>query len=197
MQGSEQARMPADPLDTDDDDEQIARSHIPSAPCAVDHDVHLSALTPWRPEVAAPAWKRWGLLAADVIGAVLVAASASIHLHLWASSFYRHLPTIGPLFLLQAVSGYLIAIAILVLRRLGPVVIGAGFCAATAGGLLISVNGGLFGFQDSLTAPFAGLSLVVEAAGFAVLVGAAGLRIAGRSRRSHAAERSEPGLAQR
>lgn len=135
-------------------------------------------------------------MAGDLIGALLVAGSAAIHLHLWASSFYRHIPTIGPLFLIQGVCGFLIALTILAFRRLGPIVVGAGFCAATAGGLLISVNGGLFGFEDSLSAPFAGMSLGVEAVGVVVLLGAAGLRVVGR-RRGAGIEMPEPAPAQR
>ena len=41
---------------------------------------------------------------------------------------------------------------------------------ATIGGLLLSVYVGLFGFMDTLSAPFAGLSLAVEIAGTVVLV---------------------------
>jgi hypothetical protein len=40
---------------------------------------------------------------------------------------------------------------------------------ATIGGLLASVYVGLFGFMDSLAAPYAGLSLGVESAGAVVL----------------------------
>lgn len=45
----------------------------------------------------------------------------------------------------------------------------AGFLIATIGGLLASVYVGLFGFMDSLAAPYAGLSLGVETAGAVVL----------------------------
>jgi hypothetical protein len=46
--------------------------------------------------------------AAIVAGAGLVAATATIHLHLWLAG-YRHVSSVGPLFLAQAISGLLLA----------------------------------------------------------------------------------------
>ena len=103
-----------------------------------------------------------------VVGAALLASSGAIHLQLWAMG-YRTIPTIGPLFLLQGIAGVLLAGLLLLWRRMLVVVAGAGFMAATVGGLLVSVNFGLFGFMDTLAAPYAGLSLVLESAGAAVL----------------------------
>jgi hypothetical protein len=82
---------------------------------------------------------------------------------------YRTIPTIGPLFLLQGIAGVLLAVLLLLWRRLIVVVAGAGFMVATIGGLLVSVNFGLFGFRDTFAAPYAGLSLVLESAGAVVL----------------------------
>ncbi len=102
-------------------------------------------------------------------GAVLIVLSALIHLHLWSTG-YRHIPTIGPLFLVQAVAGIAIAVAVSVLRHPLTALLGAGYALATVGGLLISVNFGLFGFQDSIDAPYAQLSLAIEVAAAAVLL---------------------------
>ena len=111
-----------------------------------------------------------GLLASAVavLGAALLIWSATIHLLLWSQS-YQHIPTIGPLFLVQGIVGILIAISIVILR--GPLVLAGGalFAVGTLGGLLLSVNVGLFGFQDSLSAPYATESLVVEAVAAGVL----------------------------
>lgn len=82
---------------------------------------------------------------------------------------YRTIPTIGPLFLLQGIAGVLLAVALLLWRRLFVVVAGAGFMVATIGGLLVSVNFGLFGFMDTFAAPYAGLSVVLESAGAVIL----------------------------
>ena len=109
-------------------------------------------------------------------GSLLVVGSAAVHYYLWASQGYRHIPTIGPLFLAQVVSGFVLAGVILVTRRLFAALAGAVFLVSTIGGLVISVEFGLFGFQDSFSAPFGTLSLVVEAVGAAVLLGAAALR---------------------
>ena len=107
-----------------------------------------------------------------VVGSALLASSGAIHLQLWAMG-YRTIPTIGPLFLLQGIAGVLLAVLLVLSRRLGVAVAGAGFMVATIGGLLVSVNFGLFGFMDTLAAPYAGLSLVLESAG-AVVLGAVG-----------------------
>ena len=107
-----------------------------------------------------------------LIGAVLLIVSSVIHLHLWSKG-YRHVPTIGPLFLLQGVVGIVIALAVGVTRRTWAALAGAVFAASTMGGLLLSVEVGLFGFKDSLSAPDASLSLAVESAALVVLASAA------------------------
>jgi hypothetical protein len=97
---------------------------------------------------------------------------------------YRTIPTIGPLFLLQGIAGVLLAVVLLLWRRLLVVVAAAGFMVATIGGLLVSVNFGLFGFMDTFAAPYAGLSVVLEAAG-AVVLGVVGTVLAlGHSQRN-------------
>jgi hypothetical protein len=110
------------------------------------------------------------------IGAVLLVASAVIHLHLWSQG-YQHISTIGPLFLIQGIAGIIIAIGVAVFRRFVVLTGAAIFAIGTIGGLLISVYVGLFGFQDSLSAPFATASLVIEAVAFVALVSAASLTL--------------------
>jgi hypothetical protein len=87
---------------------------------------------------------------------------------LWSTG-YRSIPTIGPLFLLQGASGLLLAALLLLIRRLLVVVIATGFMIATIGGLLLSVYFGLFGFRETLSTPYAVLSLGVEGTGAVVL----------------------------
>jgi hypothetical protein len=125
-------------------------------------------------------------------GSVLMVVSAAIHLHLWESG-YRHIPTIGPLFLLQGVAGVLLAIAVAVVRRPVAALAGAAFVASTIGGLVLSVEIGLFGFKDSLGAPWAAASLTVEAAAFLILVAAAlvGIHAAGRGDRAASGQMGE------
>jgi plastocyanin len=106
-------------------------------------------------------------LPARLAGAVLLAVTAGIHLDLYLTG-YRHIPTIGPLFLLQIIAAFLLAIAVALVP--GPLAAGAGagFAIATLGGYLLTVWIGLFGFQEVRTT--AGIVAgVVEIAAFAVL----------------------------
>lgn len=117
-----------------------------------------------------------GLLA--VTGAALMAGSAVIHLGLWADS-YRFIPAIGPLFLAQGIAGLVLALTVVGFRRPVSFFAGAGYLAASIGGLLVSTQVGLFGFQDSLDSPYARQSLIFEAVGMLVLVAATALSLAG------------------
>jgi hypothetical protein len=111
---------------------------------------------------------RMALTTAMLGGAALIGVSGLIHLHLWAAG-YRNIPTIGPLFLAQAVVALAVAIVLVATRRLVSAVVGAVFLAATAGGLFLSATVGIFGFHDGLDAPWAGASLLVEGIGVGVL----------------------------
>jgi hypothetical protein len=111
---------------------------------------------------------------AFAVGGLLLVWSAYIHFHLWnETDGYRSIPTIGPLFLLQSISGLVIGVGIVAVRRLFAALLGIGFALATLAGFLISVTHGLFGFQDSWLAPFAKQAFAIEVAAVAVLVLAA------------------------
>ena len=115
-----------------------------------------------------------------VAGALLVAASAGIHLHLWLDG-YRHIPTISVLFVLQVVAGVAVAALLLWRRSALLALVAAGFVVSTMGGFLLCVTVGLFGFQESWASPYAGTAFAVEGAALA-LVAAGGLRSATRAR---------------
>lgn len=115
------------------------------------------------------------------VGGGLVAWSAAIHLHLWQTG-YRAIPTIGALFLLQSITGFVIAAVLLVVHRLVTALVAMAFLASTVGGLVISATHGLFGFHDGLDAPLAATSLAVECAGIVVIAGAALLVVTGKRR---------------
>jgi hypothetical protein len=132
----------------------------------------------WGPDKAASPALRWAANVVAVAGAVLVLLSALIHLKIYGN--YEHISVIGPLFLVQGIVGILLALALGVFRRLGLILAGAGFLIATAAGLLISVNFGLFGFKDSLLVPYATSSLIEEFVGGGVLLIAAALVLASR-----------------
>jgi hypothetical protein len=124
------------------------------------------------------------------VGSALVATSGAIHLHLWAMG-YRTIPTIGPLFLAQGLAGVAIAVLLVAWRRMLIVVAAAGFMVTTVGGFLLSIYVGLFGFMDTLAAPFAGVSLVVEGAGAGVLTVVGTVLVLGHN---HSTQRACPPL---
>jgi hypothetical protein len=123
---------------------------------------------------------RWAVTVLAVAGAVMLVWSAVIHLMLWDDG-YRDISVIGPLFLVQGAGSIVIAVAVVVFRRVLLLAAGAVTLAATAAGLLLSAHIGLFGYRESLAVPYAGLSLAVEAAGAGVLAAAALLIVAARS----------------
>jgi len=118
---------------------------------------------------------RWPSLA----GAGLLAATGGIHLDLYLTG-YRFIHTIGPLFLLQVLSAFVLALAVATVAltatgsRLRGLVVaaGAGFSVLTLGGYLLSLWVGLFGFREIRTT--AGIVAgVIEAAAFALLAAVA------------------------
>jgi hypothetical protein len=112
--------------------------------------------------------------AAFVCGGGLLVWSAAIHYHLWSEpDGYRSIATIGPLFLLQSISGLVIGVVVVAARRLWAALLGIGFVATTVAGFLVSVTHGLFGFKESWLAPFATQAFAIEvvAAGLLVVAG--------------------------
>jgi predicted lipoprotein with Yx(FWY)xxD motif len=108
-----------------------------------------------------------------VVGSGLLIATGSIHLDLYLTG-YRTIPTIGWLFLLQAIAAFSLGLAVLAIPgrlvtagRLAAGA-GAGFALATLGGYLLSVWVGLFGFTEVRTGAGVAAGLV-EVAAFAVL----------------------------
>jgi hypothetical protein len=113
--------------------------------------------------------------AAYILGGLLLVWSAYIHFHLWRSEGYRHIPTVGTLFIAQAVVGLFIGTAVVSVRRVWVAVLGTGFTASTMAGFLLSVQVGLFGFQDTWSAPFAREAFWIESASLVAMVAASGL----------------------
>lgn len=101
-------------------------------------------------------------VAAFVAGGLLIIWSSYIHFHLWQSLGYRHIATIGPLFLLQSVGGLLLGLVVIGARRVWAALLGAGFAISTMVGFLFSVEYGLFGFKDTWSAPFAHEAFALE-----------------------------------
>jgi predicted lipoprotein with Yx(FWY)xxD motif len=101
----------------------------------------------------------------------LLVASGAIHLDLYLTG-YRTIPTIGPLFLLQVIAAFVLAVAIPVTGSWLAAAAGAGFAISTLGGYLLSLWVGLFGFTEVRTT--AGIVAgIIDVAAFAVLAVAA------------------------
>jgi hypothetical protein len=112
-----------------------------------------------------------------VVGALLLVAAGAIHLYLWSTG-YDSIDWIGPLFLLNAVGAFLLAVAVLAApRRLlfWPAGAGALLQIGTLGGLILASTVGLFGFVESTVASYYWESVIVESVGFVVLVALAAL----------------------
>ena len=111
-------------------------------------------------------------------GAGFLVWSGVIHLELWSDG-YKDISVIGPLFLVQGIASIVVAAVIVAFRWLALLAVGAVTGIATAVGLLLSVHIGLFGYTESLSVPYAVLSLAVEfTAAFVLLVGACILALA-------------------
>jgi hypothetical protein len=114
-----------------------------------------------------PGWRARSLCA---LGAVLVGASGGIHFHLWATG-YNAIPKIGPLFLAQSISAFVLAAWLVIRPSLLVATAALGLAAGTIAGFLVTVWFGLFGFTDSFSAPYASVALITESVAVAVLAG--------------------------
>jgi hypothetical protein len=117
---------------------------------------------------------RAAVLMLAATGAAFLVWSGVIHLELWSDG-YKDISVIGPLFLVQGIAAIIVAAAVVALRWLALLAAGAVAGVATAAGLLLSANVGLFGYTESLTVPYATLSLAVEFTAAFVLAAGAGL----------------------
>ncbi|SKC79609.1 hypothetical protein [Krasilnikoviella flava] len=112
--------------------------------------------TPDRPPVA----RAWRLVAA---AAVLV--SAVVHVVLYLDG-YDTIAVVGPLFLLNAVAGLVLAVLLVVWRHWLPLVGGIGFGGATLLAFVLSTTVGFYGVNET----FAGTNEIVAAASEVVAV---------------------------
>lgn len=104
---------------------------------------------------------RWAL-------ALSVLVSALVHLYLWLEG-YRDLEVVGPAFLLNAVAGVVIAVAVVAWRHWLPVVAAVGFGAATLGAFVLSGTVGLGPVQQQVLGTWELVAGVAELA--SVLIG--------------------------
>ena len=107
---------------------------------------------------------------ARALTAASVMLSAVVHLELWAGGM-RQVDVVGPAFLLNAIGGLAIAIAVLLWRHWLPLLAAIGFGAATLGAFVMSMTVGFFGVQEQVWGVAEVLSAVSEvtAISFAVV----------------------------
>jgi hypothetical protein len=102
-----------------------------------------------------------GTWVAVFVAAVLMVTSAAIHIHLWQIA-YRHVATLGPLFLVQAVAALVGAVVLAVLRW-AVVAIGCiALMLGTVVGFLLADTVGIFGFKLPYVTGLADTVLVIE-----------------------------------
>jgi hypothetical protein len=137
------------------------------------------------------------------LGAVAVLAGGAVHLQQYLGADYHAIPTIGPLFLLNAIGSAAVGVALLAPlervfsgRRLDIAIVvlaGAGLLIALGAlaALLISESASLFGFSESgYRAPII-IAIVAEVSTLALLgpVVAMNMRRAGSDRAARSARR--------
>ena len=113
-------------------------------------------------------------LVLQLAGVGLLAWIGYIHLVLWQSppggQGYKFIPTDGPFFLVDAIAGVVLAVALLVWPRLLVGLVSAGFVAGTILALVISLTVGLFGFNEHISTYYVVLALVVESIALVILL---------------------------
>lgn len=120
-----------------------------------------SLASPRRPRPAHSRTRAAAVLLLRLACTLLLAWIGYIHLNLWLVG-YRQIPVNGPLFLLDAITAFALAVALLAWPRPIAGLAAAGFTASTLGALLLSLTVGLFGFRESISASDVVASMVVE-----------------------------------
>jgi hypothetical protein len=96
----------------------------------------------------------------QVLGAAALLASAGVHLYLWLDGVRNQ--SVGPLLLVNVVSGVVIAGLLLRWRHWLPAFLTLGFGATTLGAFVISATVGLLGVHTSLEGFYAFAAAVAE-----------------------------------
>ena len=108
-----------------------------------------------------------------ILTAIAVLVSAYVHLKLWLDGF-RDLHVVGPAFMINAVAGLLIAVALVWWRHWLPPLLAAGFGASTLGAFIISATVGLYGVHERWVGSYVWAAAISEvlalAGGIAILL---------------------------
>jgi hypothetical protein len=116
-----------------------------------------------------------------LLGAALMVVSGLVHLHLWDVA-YRHVGTLGPLFLVQTAAAFAGAVLLVFTRMAAVMLASALLMLGTLGGFVLADTVGIFSFKLPEATGCAYLALVAEVlAAAALLFVAARLTRTGRS----------------
>lgn len=125
-----------------------------------------------------------------ILGALAILAVGAVHLQQYIGADYQAIPTIGPLFLLNAIGSGVVGMALLlpVERSLAPrkahtaiAVLGTGAVAIAIGSLValfISESGSLFGFTETGYRAAIVVTIIAEAATIVLLGPVAAIALA-------------------
>lgn len=114
---------------------------------------------------------RWLAVCGRIAGAALTGWSAGIHLYLWFDGF-RDVETIGTLFLLNAIGGFILALVLLITPERFLTVasaLGALYAASVLGALSLSLTVGLFGLRESIDTEQVLTTLIINSTAVLVL----------------------------
>jgi len=119
-----------------------------------------------------PSWS----LGCRLVGAAAIAASGAVHFQLWASG-YNVIAVIGPLFLLDAIGSWLVALTLLATRFWVVAAAGILMELGAIAGLALASTTGLFGFQETGTGVGGQIMAAYGTEALAVLLLAASLAL--------------------
>ena len=125
-----------------------------------------NSLLRWMVRPVASVASTW---AAVFVAAVLMMASGAIHIHLWVIA-YRHVATLGPLFLVQAVAALVGAVLLLILRWMAVAIGCIALMLGTVIGFVLADTVGIFGFKLPVVTSWAYEALVAEVLSAVVLL---------------------------
>ena len=100
-------------------------------------------------------------LGAVVAAAVLMICSALVHIHLWDIA-YRHVATLGPLFLVQAIAALVLAVVLVAARAVVVALVSIALMLGTVVGFILADTVGIFGFTLAKVTGWAYEALVSE-----------------------------------
>jgi hypothetical protein len=106
------------------------------------------------------------------LAAVAILVTGAVHLELWLWHGYRGIPTVGTLFLLNAISAAVIAVGLVWRGGWLLELAGLGYAATTLAAFFISVYHGLFGFIDTLHGTPQAVAAIAEVAAIVLLASA-------------------------